>query len=198
MSFLLAADVLTMPAAYFKSDRPKHIQTLKGLRAPEQLFGDEASDTLDIWAFGVLVFEFIIGMKLFELDYEDPEDDKDQHLLELSGVIGPLPEYLYNRWTRSSEYYTSGRVLYNTIVSRSGRRGGYDPLMCKFELLEVYFDRHKLPSISNEEATAMKALIRRTLQYDPAKRPTPTELLQDRWFTTEFEHVWSLKRYLAL
>ena len=55
--------------------------------------------------------------------------------------------------------------------------------------METEFDEAKPPSVSAEEATAIKALIRRTLQYDADKRPTASELLQDPWFLTNFDRA---------
>lgn len=47
--------------------------------------------------------------------------------------------------------------------------------------MEDLFDR-ACPEIAEEEAREVKVLIRRILQYDPAKRPSPAELLSDPWF----------------
>lgn len=47
--------------------------------------------------------------------------------------------------------------------------------------LEELFDEAS-PDISKEESDAVKALIRRILQYDPAKRPSAEEILLDPWF----------------
>ncbi|CAK7275429.1 hypothetical protein SEPCBS119000_006689 [Sporothrix epigloea] len=53
--------------------------------------------------------------------------------------------------------------------------------MSEQQSLEDRFDA-AAPDLNEEEATAVKALIRRILQYDPDKRPTLSELLQDPWF----------------
>lgn len=47
--------------------------------------------------------------------------------------------------------------------------------------MEEYFD-YLAPEIDHKEGNKAKALIRRILQYDPAKRPSPAELLLDPWF----------------
>lgn len=39
------------------------------------------------------------------------------------------------------------------------------------------------PQLEEEEARKVKALIRWILQYDPAKRPSPAEILLDPWFS---------------
>jgi non-specific serine/threonine protein kinase len=48
--------------------------------------------------------------------------------------------------------------------------------------MEEAFDRTS-PELTDEEANQVKALIRRTLQYDPSKRPSAEETLSDPWFT---------------
>ena len=197
VSFLLHRYVMPMiPAAFFESDPPEERHTPLGLRAPEQIFGDSASKAADIWAFGILVFEFVCGCMVFEfgLGPIGRENVDDEHLLMLSDWIGPLPENLHQRWSRSSKYFTPERVLYNTIVTMdSWDYLGYEPDTLddnRMDPMEKQFDEYKPTSVSaEEEGTVIKALIRRTLQYDPAKRPTACELLQDPWFTTDFERI---------
>jgi serine/threonine protein kinase len=60
---------------------------------------------------------------------------------------------------------------------------------CSFNMLEQQtmeelFDQAS-PDISKEESEAVKALVRRILQYDPAKRPSPEEILLDPWFAAD-------------
>jgi non-specific serine/threonine protein kinase len=48
--------------------------------------------------------------------------------------------------------------------------------------MEELFDQAG-PDLNEEEAHKVKALIRKILQYDPAKRPSPAEILHDPWFS---------------
>ncbi|CAK7267273.1 hypothetical protein SEPCBS119000_002458 [Sporothrix epigloea] len=105
-------------------------------------------------------------------------DDEDQHLLELNACVGALPEEIMKQWKRSSLYFTPQGKLYNCMI---GRGEGGTPHMFEQQSLEKRFDA-AAPDLDEKEAMAVKALIRRILQYDPAKRPTPSELLQDPWF----------------
>ena len=47
--------------------------------------------------------------------------------------------------------------------------------------MEELFDEAG-PDLDQNEAHQVKALIRRIMQYDPAKRPSPREILLDQWF----------------
>ena len=58
------------------------------------------------------------------------------------------------------------------------------PLMRKQKSMEELFDEAD-PDISKEEARLVKALIRRILQYNPAKRPSAAEISRDPWLLGE-------------
>lgn len=58
---------------------------------------------------------------------------------------------------------------------------GEEPLMLEQTSMEELFDQAGL-DLNEEEARQVKALIRQILQYDPAKRPSPAEILLDPWF----------------
>lgn len=47
--------------------------------------------------------------------------------------------------------------------------------------MEELFDQAG-PDIDEDEAREVKALIRWILQYDPAERPSPAEILSHPWF----------------
>ncbi|CAK7267271.1 hypothetical protein SEPCBS119000_002457 [Sporothrix epigloea] len=166
-------------SAYFFDDPPTKDTTPRGLRAPETILTHTMNNALDIWSFGCLVFELITGQRIFNLcSFGRKMDDEDQHLLELNACVGALPEEIMKQWKRSSLYFTPQGKLYNCMI---GRGEGGTPHMFEQQSLEERFDA-AAPDLDEKEAMAVKALIRRILQYDPAKRPTPSELLQDPWF----------------
>lgn len=133
--------------------------------------------TLDVWSFGCLVFELNAGHPLFCIPRCDDADD--DHVLSLTLALGPLPEELFQHWQRYSLYFTPERQLYNCEIG--GVREGREPLMLEQTSMEELFDRVSL-EIDEKEAHTIKKLIRRILQYDPAKRHSPAELLLDPWF----------------
>jgi serine/threonine protein kinase len=113
-------------------------------------------------------------------DHGSPEDQFDDHLLMFSDTLGPLPENLYGLWTRSPKYYTPERVQFNTLLHDHSEET--DLLLHKMKPLEELFDDNKPADLSDEQSKMVKALLRRILQYDPAKRPTPSQILLDPWF----------------
>jgi len=58
---------------------------------------------------------------------------------------------------------------------------GGEPLMVEQTSMEKLFDQAD-PVLDEKEARMVKTLIRHILQYDPAKRPSPSEIFRDPWF----------------
>ncbi|GJD02340.1 serine/threonine-protein kinase SRPK3 [Colletotrichum higginsianum] len=167
-----------MGGSFFFTDPPTKPVTPVGLRAPEMILTKTVDRTLDIWSFGCLIFELITGQPLFCIPGSDFEDD--EHLLSLTAVLGALPENLFQHWKTASLYFTPDREPFNCQLGGPGE--GEEPLMLEQTSMEELFDRAD-PDISEEEACAVKELIRRILRYNPAERPSPAELLRDPWFS---------------
>ncbi|KAL2757766.1 hypothetical protein ACRALDRAFT_1061073 [Sodiomyces alcalophilus JCM 7366] len=166
-----------MGGAYFITDPPEKPVTPLGLRAPELILTGAVDKTLDIWSFGCLIFELITGHPLFCVPGSEYEDD--DHLLSLTARLGPLPDELFHSWKTSSLYFTPERKLFNCQLG--GVVEGGEPLVVEQTSMEELFDRAG-PDLEREEAHNIKALVRSILQYDPAERPSPTEILANPWF----------------
>ncbi|KAI0104624.1 serine protein kinase [Nemania sp. FL0031] len=157
--------------------------TPSGLRSPEFVLTGAVNNTWDIWSFGCLVFELITGQPFFCVPWFGSEaDTDDNHLLYFNLILGALPDNLYKHWTRSSLYFTPERELYNCNIG--GVPDGEEPLMLDEPSMEVMFDQ-AAPDLQEEEASQVKVLVRRILQYDPARRLSAAELLRDPWFADE-------------
>lgn len=163
--------------AYFFTSPPAKPVTPLGLRAPELILTGTFNQTLDIWSWGCLVFELVTGEPLFCITHGEFEDD--DHLLCLTERLGPLPDVLFLKWKSSSLYFTPDGRRFNSQLG--GVAEGEEPLVLDEETMEEAFDRTR-PELDGDEAAKVKALIRRVLQYDPEKRPSPADLLRDPWF----------------
>ncbi|KAM0542287.1 hypothetical protein ACHAPJ_012852 [Fusarium lateritium] len=172
-----------MGGAYFLDNPIKKPVVPMGLRAPELILNGEVDESLDIWSFGCLVFELITGQPLFCVPWSESETDQDDdHLLTLNERLGPLPDELYRQWKTSSLYFTPDKQLFNCQLG--GVADGGEPLLVEQLSMEEAFDQAN-PDLTAEEAKKVKRLIRRILQYDPAKRPSAAELLRDAWFSED-------------
>ncbi|KAI0549658.1 serine protein kinase [Xylaria curta] len=169
--------------AYFLKEPPAEPLSPVGLRPPEFVLTGVVNETFDIWSFGCLVFELVTGWPLFCIPWYPSESQQDdKHLLAFTARLGALPENLYKHWKTSSLYFTTERKLYNCQLG--GVVDGEEPLMIEQLSMEEYFDQAN-PDINEWEARKVKALIRRILQYDPAKRPSAAEILRDPWFSND-------------
>lgn len=169
-----------MGGAYAFDKPPTKPITPVGLRPPEFILTGAVNKTFDIWSFGCLVFELVTGQPLFGIPWYESESMRDDdHLLSFTARLGELPDNLYKDWTTSSLYFTPERKLYNCQLG--GVADGKEPLIVESPSMEDMLDSAGL-DLDEEEARKVKALIRRILQYDPAKRPSPTEILRDPWF----------------
>ncbi|KAI1320142.1 serine protein kinase [Xylariaceae sp. FL0255] len=169
-----------MGGAYFFKEPSSKPIIPAGLRAPELILTGNVNETFDVWSFGCLLFELVTGQPLCCVPWDPTENGQDDdHLLQLTYALGPLPDELYKHWKTSSLYFTTQRELYNCNIG--GIPEGEEPYMIEQVSMEEMFDRAK-PEIEEAEADEVKSLIRRILQYDPAQRPSAAEILQDPWF----------------
>jgi len=113
--------------------------------------------------------------------YGNDQEDDDEHLLQLTYILGPIPDHLYSLWVRSSLYFNANRLQYNSYLEEVP--ADVDPLSAQGVPLEQMFDDLKPADMGDVEATAVKHLLKRILQYDIAKRPTVNDILQDPWLT---------------
>lgn len=194
--------------AYYVNDLPAEIVTPTGLRAPEMIFRTTAKGTakgtvadtvadgkmLDVWSVGCLVFELVTGRPLFCVPWSDGQNETDDdQLLQLSSILGPLPDSLFSRWKRSSLYFRydakdGSRTLYNNQIGEADSDDpskGIEPLVIPLNSMEDMFDKAAPEVACSSEAQQIKQLVRRILQYDPAQRPTMADILQDEWFARD-------------
>ncbi|KAI1129805.1 serine protein kinase [Nemania abortiva] len=174
-----------MGGAFRFEEPPTKPITPAGLQPPELILTGEVNETLDIWSFGCLVYELFTGQSLFYVPWFKTESDrKDDRLLSITSCLGPLPDDLYKHWKTSSLYFTPERKLYNSNIG--GVADDEEPYIAEQWSMEELFD-YAGSDLDEGEARKVKALIRRILQYDPAKRPSATELLRDPLFEDEVQ-----------
>ncbi|KAI9755268.1 MAG: hypothetical protein M1815_005130 [Lichina confinis] len=151
----------------------------------ELIVGGKVTTSQDIWSFGCLVFEFLTGTPLFAIwksPWCDEHEADDDHLLQLSEILGPLPSFLLSRWARSNIYFNAnGENIKNYIgVLPEGYSENDDRFT--FLNLEDSFGEGKPAHIRPEEQKEIIALLRYILQYDQKLRPSAAELLRHPWF----------------
>lgn len=207
-------------AAFFEDHPPPTVVTPVALRAPETILRGTLpwGRGIDLWAFGCLMFELLTGRTLFvrleALDgYEESDEDtNDDHLVQLSEVLGPLPAELALRWRHRDQYYdldgkrlaTAGRDVSGDGVSDTDgddsddkdeamppdsptsetSRSAPSSLADQGELspLEDQLRDGKPDDMDEEEVQEVSRLLRWILEYDTSKRPSAEAILAHPWF----------------
>jgi len=172
---------------------PASIVTPLALRAPEVILGDSLGPAIDVWNFGCIMFELLTDYTVFELFTFGRQRTiiDDEHLIQLSEVVGPLPEHMCAHWPRYSTYFGPGGErlaaqpfdldeshIARTIRAAPGPRD--PPKPCA--LLEDKFYQYRPDDIDDTEAKQIASLLRGILQIDPRMRPSVAELLEHPWF----------------
>ncbi|KAK3331707.1 kinase-like domain-containing protein [Cercophora scortea] len=132
-------------------------------RAPEILLHIPWSYPVDIWGVGLTTWDLLQGKTLFTARKEDGSFSDGVHLAELIGALGPPPADLLARsGERALEYW-----------DEDGAWGNFVPIPAQQTLDAA---ESKL-----QNKTKFLQFMQRTLAWDPAKRLTAKELLEDPW-----------------
>lgn len=128
-------------AAFPFADPPAEPITPVGLRSPECICGAQISPDQDIWSFGCLIYQFLTGYELFVIcGYDEGEEDEadDEHFMQFSSVLGPLPPEILSKWSRSHLYYNSEGKQRDTPLIRGEENEAtkVEQLDAKLEKLE--------------------------------------------------------------
>ncbi|KAF2668693.1 kinase-like protein [Microthyrium microscopicum] len=192
----------------YQYDKPRYSETVRpDIRAPEVILGEHFDDptlecSRDIWSFGCLMYEVLTGDRLFFIEFEEyrptPENMDDAFLIAMHRTIGPLPNNILNRWSRTHLYFNSEGVLIDSETGedemadidweRAGN--GYDPdALAQDSLRHAVSLEHRFrknaPSELKEPALSdIVTLLQRILVYDPSLRPT-VQQLQEHYLLSE-------------
>lgn len=174
--------------SFLLSHPPAEPVTPVGLRSPECICGAPISPTQDMWSFGCLVYQLLTGLPLFTVaGYDSGEEAAadDDHLLQFSCALGPLPRDILSKWSRSPLYYDAeGRLQRHTPLPQDGEEDDDDEDDDPDSLsLEGQFRMYKGSDVGEAEAGVITDLIRSMVQYDARQRPTASELLRHPWFS---------------
>lgn len=87
----------------FLQDQPSpDIGTPKNYCAPEFLFKTGRSVRSDVWALGCTIFEIRTGAGLFQYQ---ATSTRDQRLVAMVDLLGPLPEKWWDKWKEGRKWY---------------------------------------------------------------------------------------------
>ncbi|KAF8891451.1 kinase-like domain-containing protein [Gymnopilus junonius] len=144
-------------------------------RAPEVFLHLPWGPAVDIWNFGCMMWDFLLGENLFpQMRGLDPHTASQNQLARMVALLGPPPEALLaDSGPRALEFFNpdgspKGEVPSDTLES----------------LLASGLERTE-KTMTTEESAAFLAFLRRTLTWTEEGRVSVEELLVDPWIAEE-------------
>ncbi|KAM4696375.1 dual specificity tyrosine-phosphorylation-regulated kinase 2-like [Rhinophrynus dorsalis] len=153
-----------------------YIQT-RYYRAPEVMLGSQYGMPIDMWSFGCILVELLTGHPLF------PGENAADQMACIMEVLGTPPPELLQSSTRVGDFFSSeGVPLYcQNIRYRDGSRvlrNGYSP---RGKFRGTPASRSLLSTLKGRSDLLFLNFLKRCLEWDPARRMTPSEALCHPW-----------------
>ncbi|TFL04943.1 kinase-like domain-containing protein [Pterulicium gracile] len=159
----------------------------RGLRAPEVYVGGPWTTPVDIWNFGSLIWEWIVGYRL-----ASPYDSTDRSFLAtIIELLGPFDVNFLMRCHCANVLFNleDGSLLEeNFMYNSSGVSLAISPSTSPTTPLDMYLEPQSEAAVemrtqtSNpSEAEEALGFLRRSLKQDPEERSSAKQLLDDPW-----------------
>ncbi|KID59753.1 serine threonine protein kinase, CMGC group, partial [Metarhizium hybridum] len=158
-----------------------HIEHLEDVqpdiyRAPEVVLEAPWSYEIDIWNTACMIWDLFEGGHLFTgLDPQHQKYRSRAHLAEMVALIGRPPKALLDAGKSSHKFFTAQDVARPTGECRAEAPR---PNSTSLEMRET--------SLEGESREKFLAMMRKMLQWEPAKRASAKELAEDEWI---MEHM---------
>ena len=148
----------------------------RSYRAPEVIFGASYSYPIDMWSFGCILAELYTGYSLF---LGSDEDDQVGCIME---VIGMPPENFLKVSDKRYNFVSSkGFPRYCTITQPDGSVTWTDGKNAEGIIRGKPGTRKLAAALNNCQDREFIDLIAQCLEWDPAKRITPSKALRHRF-----------------
>lgn len=157
-------------SATFNDEYHSGVVSTRHYRAPEIILGMGWSFPCDAWSLGCILVEFFTGDALFQTH------DNLEHLAMMEMVLGALPDdYRRKAETYKPEYFRNGLLDYpKPETSKQSRR--YVQNMKRLQ------DIVQGPAAYAKHNQHFADLLRRLLEFDPARRMTMQEAARHPYF----------------
>ncbi|RMB96744.1 hypothetical protein DUI87_26810 [Hirundo rustica rustica] len=154
--------VVDFGSATFDDEHHSTLVSTRHYRAPEVILALGWSQPCDVWSIGCILIEYYLGFTVFQTH------DSKEHLAMMERILGPLPTHMIKK---SRKHYFHHDQLDWDEHSSAGR---YVRRRCK--------PLKEFMHCQDTDHQSLFDLVRRMLEYDPAKRITLDEALQHPFF----------------
>lgn len=141
-------------------------------RAPEIILKYRYNEQCDIWSVGCVFFEILTGKILFDPNKRKGFNRKRTHVYHMQKLLGQIPQELINKSENKKIFFRQDGLL------KGIDKIEYTPIenILKQEL-------KNRQDINNTQIQLVIDFIKKTLNYDPFKRPTALECLKHPLFS---------------
>ncbi|KAM7417777.1 hypothetical protein PAMA_017430 [Pampus argenteus] len=150
--------------ATYEHEHHTSVVSTRHYRAPEVILELGWDHSCDVWSIGCILIEYYLGSTLFQTH------DSKEHLAMMERVLGPIPTNLLQK-TRKQRYVHRCKLDWD-VQSSSGR---YVKKHCKPL-------KHYMVS-QGENHQQLFDLIKKMMEYDPAKRLSLEQALRHPFFS---------------
>ena len=103
----IKARIIDFGNAEFFGDHVQDEISIRCYRPPENFMNEFYNEKADIWSLGCLVYEFLTGAQLFEIDLTYDSDERDRHYLAcMESILGKIPVKLCKSCDFSDRLFT--------------------------------------------------------------------------------------------
>ncbi|KAG8626011.1 hypothetical protein KVT40_006412 [Elsinoe batatas] len=136
-------------------------------RAPEVILGMPWSYPIDVWSFGMSLWDLFEPARLFGKAGVDGKYSKEHHLAQMVAVIGPPPPDFLKRSDECMRFWDpDGNWIGKVAIPQMTLDG-----------LEQ--------RLEHEDKARFLSLMRKLLRWKPEDRPSWEELSRDDWLTAD-------------
>jgi serine/threonine-protein kinase SRPK3 len=141
--------------------------SVRSYRPPENFMNSFYNEKADIWTVGCLLFEFLTGEYLFEIDSDCGQNERDRrYLYEMFKILGKIPKNLCLECEFSKDLFDSkGRILKKREIDFTS-------------ISELLVDE---ADYQQESADELETVIKLFLEYDVNKRISAKDAMQLEW-----------------
>ena len=153
----------------------------RSYRAPEVIMGCNYDYKIDIWSLGCILAELYSKTVLFM------SDSVHSLLARVIGIIGPIPEWMFEKGTTVNGMFCKEKLLYMEADAVNDTNANISTTSVGKKKMHVIVPKRTL--LKNRlhcEDQNFIDFLRYLLKIDPNERPTAEEALNHPWFKVQY------------
>ena len=173
--------VIDFGSSNFVYDSSSSYIQSRSYRAPEVIMGCNYDYKIDIWSLGCILAELYSKTVLFQ------SDSVHSLLARVIGIIGPIPEWMYEKGTNVNGMFCQEKLLYMEAEAVNETNPNISTTSAGKKKMHVIVPKRTLIKhrLHCEDPSFIE-FLRYLLKIDPNERPTAEEALQHPWFKVQY------------